>query len=520
VEQEAALKRHVLRHVIVGAACFAITFTGRHAGAQLEEAAAFHAVAKSAAPARERELAQLRVAIALDRFRFHQSAYAIFSEIADHPNHAAFQATLPWLAKLSTDLPEPADIDERVGKYDEASIDKLATYRSDVYWQLSYLLGRYRYRNRQYGDALRSFAKVDRGAKYYAKAQFFSGMTNVQLRRPIEAVASFERMVAAIDAGIEGLGGDDEARMRELGVLSIARTYYSASVRLDGHGARAMDKVTLAAALKHWNAVDVASELWLEALFEKSWAYFMVGDHSRVLGNVHTIQSVFFRDAYKPEVDLLKSNVYVANCQYDDAATLTARFHAKYQPIAIELTKALRTFDGADQDERFFQFAMDVRSAKAKLSPIIEPVVRLALSDRQFLRHLLYVQVIEDEQKRFAKTPGSFRESPLGSDMKDALQLARDIAVRNAAELGRERTKRRLDELNEHLRDNVRLLTGAMAGQRGELDQTFAPWRIPARDADRNVVRADEEHVIWPFTGEFWSDEVGSYRQSIRSKCR
>jgi len=100
------------------------------------------------------------------------------------------------------------------------------------------------------------------------------------------------------------------------------------------------------------------------------------------------------------------------------------------------------------------------------------------------------------------------------------MQLARDIAVRNAAELVRERYKRLLDELDKHLRDNVTLLAGAMAGQRGELDRALVPLRVPRAQADRNVVRGDEEHVIWPFTGEYWSDEVGTYRQSIRSKCR
>jgi hypothetical protein len=38
--------------------------------------------------------------------------------------------------------------------------------------------------------------------------------------------------------------------------------------------------------------------------------------------------------------------------------------------------------------------------------------------------------------------------------------------------------------------------------------------------SEKNLVSGDDEHVIWPFTGEFWSDEVGTYRQSIQSKCR
>ena len=61
-----------------------------------------------------KQLAQFHLAIALYRMKFYQAAYAIFSEIADKPNHLKFNDTLLWLSKLATDLPEPADIVERV----------------------------------------------------------------------------------------------------------------------------------------------------------------------------------------------------------------------------------------------------------------------------------------------------------------------------------------------------------------------------------------------------------------------
>ena len=108
-----------------------------------------------------KQLAQYHLAIALYRLKFYQAAYGIFSEIADKPNHLKFNETLLWLAKLATDLPEPADIVERVGKYNDAQIARFDNpNQRDLYWQLNYLLGRYKYRNRQYEEALRLFGKV------------------------------------------------------------------------------------------------------------------------------------------------------------------------------------------------------------------------------------------------------------------------------------------------------------------------------------------------------------------------
>ena len=170
------------------------------------------------------------------RLKFYQAAYAYLQRDRDKPNHIKFTETLLWLSKLATELPEPADIIERVGKYNDDQIARFNNPKQrDLYWQLNYLLGRYKYRNRKYEEAISLFEKVDRKSKYYVQAQFFTGISYVQLRKTVPAVHSFQKIVTAIDEGVEGV--DDEARMRDLAFLSMARTYYSASVRLDDNNA-------------------------------------------------------------------------------------------------------------------------------------------------------------------------------------------------------------------------------------------------------------------------------------------
>ena len=465
-----------------------------------------------------KQLAQYHLAIALYRLKFYQAAYGIFSEIADKPNHLKFKETLLWLSKLATDLPEPADIVERVGKYSDGDIAKFDNpNQRDLYWQLNYLLGRYKYRKRQYEEALRLFGKVARESKYYVKGQFFSGISNVQLRKSVPAVQSFQKIVGAIDEGAEGV--EDEARMRDLAFLSQARTYYSASIRLDENNSPTIDGQKLSAAVKYWNKVDVASEYWLDALFEESWAYFMAGDYSHALGNVHTLQAPYFPNSYYPEAEVLKAVIYFANCQYDDATVIVARFQQKYQPIFNDLSAVMKRFQGDNQEEAFFKFLKEVRDGKVDVPPRIKIVVENALSDRQLLRNLQYVQVLDDEGVRFKKAPQTFQDSPLGNDTKDALQLARDIAVRNAGQLAKDRYQRNLDELNEHLRDSAKILIDITAAQRNQLDAAIAGAQVTASESARNIVKPDEEHVIWPFDGEYWRDELGFYRQTITSKC-
>ena len=471
-----------------------------------------------------KQIAQYQLAIALYRMKYYQAAYAIFSEIADKPNHLKFNETLLWLAKLATDLPEPADIVERVGKYNDEQIAKFNNANQrDLFWQLNYLLGRYKYRQRQYDEALRLFGKVDAASKYYVQAQFFSGISNVQQRKSVPAVESFQSIVKAIDEGAEGI--EDEGRMRDLAYLSMARTYYSASVRLDENNAPTIDEKKLSAAVKFWNKIDSTSEYWLDGLFEESWAYFMAGDYSHALGNIHTIQAPYFPNGYYPEAEVLRAVIYFANCQYDDATVIVAKLQQKYQPIYDELNKVLARFKGENQEEPFFKFLKQVRddkeskTNKAELKDNIKPIVELALSDRQLLRNIDYVKMLDDEGARFKKGKHDFQESSLGADVKDALQLARDLAVRNAGQLARERYQRNLDELNEHLRNSAKILIDITAAQRNQLDQAIAGSQVTAAESKANIVKPDEEHVIWPFNGEYWRDELGFYRQSIVSKC-
>jgi hypothetical protein len=465
-----------------------------------------------------KQLAQYHLAIALYRLKFYQAAYAYFSEISDKPNHLKFNETLLWLSKLATDLPEPADIVERVGKYNDEQIARFNNANQrDLYWQLNYLLGRYKYRNRQYEDALRLFGKVGRQSKYYVQAQFFSGISNVQLRKSVPAVQSFQRIVGAIDEGVEGV--EDETRMRDLAFLSMARTYYSASIRLDENNAPTIDSQKLSAAVKYWNKVDVASEYWLDGLFEESWAYFMAGDYSHALGNIHTLEAPYFPKSYYPEAGVLKAVIYFANCQYEDATSIVAQFQQKYQPIYNDLTEVLKPFKGENQEEAFYKFLKQVRDGKATLKPRIKPIVENALSDRQLLRNLEYVAALDKENSRYKAAPQSFQSSTLGGDVKDALQLARDIAVRNAGQLAKDRYQRNLDELNEHLRDSAKILIDITAAQRNQLDQAIAGGQVTAAESKANIVKPDEEHIIWPFDGEYWRDELGFYRQTITSKC-
>jgi hypothetical protein len=466
------------------------------------------------------QLAQYFLSISLYRMKLYQASYALFGFIADNRNHLKFGETLLWLAKLATQLPEPADIIERVGRYKDTEIAAFDNDKQkELYYQLNYLLGRYKYRNRQFEEAIRLFNKVGATSQYYVQAQFFAGTSYVQLRKSVPAVQAFQRIESAVDEGVEGL--EDEGRIRDLAYLSMARTYYSASIKLDAEtNAPSIDDKKLSAAVKNWNQIDESSEYWLDALFEESWAYFMAGQYPQALGNIHTIQSPYFPGAFYPEADILKAVIYFSNCNYEAATTVVARFNKRFVPIQEELQKVLARFKGEQQTEPFFKFLLSVRDGSADLPPSISGIVEASMSDRQLLRGIEYVRVLDEEMARFQQSPAPFKSSGLGTQVQGILKIARDLAVEDAGNLARSRYQRNLEELDEHLRNGEKILIDITAAQRNELDQAIAANQVSQQESKIfGIVKPDEEHMLWPFDGEYWRDELGFYRQVVESAC-
>jgi outer membrane protein assembly factor BamD (BamD/ComL family) len=464
------------------------------------------------------QLATYYLAVSLYKLKFYQASYALFSLISMQKTHLKFRETLLWLAKLATQLPDPADIIERVGKYSDEEVARFNNpQQKELFWQLNYMLGRYKYRNRQYEDAVRLFQKVDQESPYYVQSQFFSGISYVQLRKSVPAIKSFQRVEKAVDEGAEGV--EDESRMRDLAYLSMARTYYSSSIKLDAEtNAPNVNSEKLSAAVKYWNQVDEASEYWLDALFEESWAYFMAGDYPRALGNIHTIQAPYFPGSFFPEADILKAVIYFSNCNYEAATTVVARFSKRYTPLRKELAKVLTHFKGNPEDS--YKFLLAVRDGTADLDPSIKSIVENAMSDRSLLRNIEYVKVLDNELDHFKKAPGAFQSSGLGQQVQDALKLARSIAVQNAGKLAKSRYDRNLDDLDEHLRNGEKILIDITAAQRNLLDEKLQQGRVSKAESKIfGVVKPDEEHLLWPYQGEYWRDELGFYRQVVESAC-
>ncbi len=433
-----------------------------------------------------KETAQYKLATVLYRMGLKQAAYGLFAEISDRPTHSKRGETLVWLAKLGVDLPEAADVAERVGKYDDAQIAMFHNdAQRDMFGELEWLSGQYAYRNRRYDDAIARFSRIERTSQLFGKAQMMAGMSNVQARRAVPAVQAFQRVVLWLD---EGALPPDALRLRDLANLSMARTYFSAAIHVDDTRGTTVDPTGISAAAKYFRRVSPTGEFFLDAIFEDAWTRAWAGDDSHALGDARLASSRF------AEAGLLEALIQYGACRYDDAANAAAHLRETVEPRKRALTSQLAALEKTPEDDRW---KLAMRSPEA--------------TDRRMASYIAYESLLASEKKRFEGLPAAFRSSHLGNDVADAIALGTDIVRRQIGDLGRERIIRARDELDEILRSATKIEIDVVAAKRNALENgaTAAPPPPP--------VRPPTVTLSWPINGSHTPDPL--YAAPITRVC-
>ena len=265
-----------------------------------------------------------------------------------------------------------------------------------IYAQLLYLLGRSKYSQGEFEQAIELFEKVPASSKWYVQAQHVRG----HLARAHAPGAPRHPGVPRDRRGArEGRARDRRARSHATisRWLSLARMYYTAANKVDRGDRRARSRRSSARRRRRClEPRRSGSEYWLDALFEGSFAFFLADEYSRAMGNIHTMFSPYFENSYYPEALVLKAVIFFYNCQMENAAAMVTKFHERYDPVQTELDKQACGVQGQRDVLRVLD--QGARRRGDSLSPSIRGIVSTALSDRTVLRHLEYVKQLEAEE--------------------------------------------------------------------------------------------------------------------------
>jgi TolA-binding protein len=443
---------------------------------------------------------------ALYNMKFYSASLSYFDRIVQKgPSHAYYNATLKWLASLSRQLPDSTGILEKIGKYNRAELDQpsLDKVRDELY----FLLGKYYYQKGDFKDAVELFSTVPTTSEFYVEAKLFEGATHVREYQAKPAVDAFKEVLRA-----SAESQDPKIKpFEDLANLSLARTFYSTG------------QFELAA--KYYDKVSPDSYDWANSLFESSWANFMLKQkgYSKALGNIHTIQAPFFENTIKPESVAeglsVKATIYFYNCLYDRAEEAIDEFNNVYPQVFTELKKLVMT---QTDNATLYDLAVKIREGTSGLPEQVERAARGVLGDLSLVKRFQYVEELDRELKQQDKAEPAWKSTNISQTVFADLTLQRSLAVNEAGDLARRRIIRLTDELAQLIKRVIKIEYEILQGQKGALEQEVIQEQqiTTGPNAKRaEEIRVDDEHQMWPFTGEYWRDELGYYRVRIGNKC-
>lgn len=287
----------------------------------------------------------------------------------------------------------------------------------------------------------------------------------------------------------------------------MGRVLYSSAIHGKGPHDATVDGRRLAAALEHYRRVPLG-EYRQEALVETAWAQYMAGDFSGSLGSLTAAKSPQLGGLPRPDADRLEVLLSYATCRYDAASARIAESRTKREPDRKAIADLLQRVRDQDQPGQLLAWARQARESGDTAPPLAA-----MLASRRVQRYLSNLTLIEQEQALLRKSPASLRESDIGSVIADELDLQRALAAATAEEVLLQDLEALAKEARTHdaeltrMADVIGLRKPGAARAPGQLAGIFRP----AHDPDA---------IQWPFDGEYWKDELGSYKAVVVSQCK
>lgn len=439
-----------------------------------------------------------------------QSALRSFDSIQIGAEHPLYRDKVRHFLLIQRAVPGDLATLERLADAPETVHDK-----ADVD-EVRFLLGRYYYSVGEHEKAIAKLMPVRPAAgETYLKARHLLGVIQVSLgkaERQDSAAsqnAASQRFGLAAEAFKDMLRFEDligapayYATYRDLANMSMGRLFYSAT--------------QFETAGRYYDRVTEGTTAWLDSLFELGWTYFRLGRIDRVLGQLHTLNSPFFEDRYYPEARVLEALILFRTCRFDETLVTVQKFLRDYKPLKKELDAQL---SGQRSDAEFYEYLFSLSRDKKSLSVQLRRIFNVALSDKRLQRAFGAVVQANDEVAGLEKLERNTTAVKAAAQLREDMGRVRAVMIAEAGGLARQRLSRVREDLTEIIRQGLRIKYESLKARRGSISEAVRQDMAETAKAVSEPREDDVEHIVWPFDGSYWRDELGGYTYDTRSKC-
>jgi hypothetical protein len=261
-----------------------------------------------------------------------------------------------------------------------------------------------------------------------------------------------------------------------------------------------------------YSAVPRFSRLWRDSLFEGAYAAFMNDEHGKALGFLHTLHAPVGGDQFIPESWLLKAHIYYFSCLFDESKSALTRLQKDYPQTGEELKELV---DAKLDPEVYYELLIAGQKDGQKLPVIARNEL---LKDEGLRGRRSYVAALAEEEKKLEGV-SEFKGKLLQTALLQAVRDQR-VALVQAAGKSVRQSLAKLQFVLEDMDGQADIVRFEMAKR--EKDLYEANHDSEAELAKQYLARpAMPTHGIeyWDFEGEYWPDELGFYRFTLKNAC-
>jgi outer membrane protein assembly factor BamD (BamD/ComL family) len=334
--------------------------------------------------------------------------------------------------------------------------------------------------------------RVSPQSEFYPRSIYLTALLFYLVGEDQKAVETYRSLVALLHPST---GTFQDVSLRHMAFLSLARIHYEHEQ---------FDK-----SIYYYSRIPQGAEAWLVALFESSWAYFRRGDFDKALGRLLTLHSPFFATEYFPESQVVKAIIYFEACRYDEARIIVDDFFSSYNPMMERVRGMLDTRSEVDAASRIYETLSRSENNEAGDDVLTSRLLGLALTDPRVAQAEKTLTQLLKERSAIAL----LLSEPALVEALDVAMEQRIIRQRRiAAEATLLKFEEELETLRSLLSQSIKVkLEVARAEREGIEKRLRGESGAQKLKASGRGKKTDSEHVRWPYQGEYWRDELGTY---------
>ena len=439
----------------------------------------FTQVISSSTDSAQKNRAYYYEGLALFEQGLYFSSYIAFRNVllaADDKSRELYEKSIKNAAVISDRL----NMIEKLGKI----IDKLPAgfIPGSVAGIAHYAQGVYHFDIGQTDSALSHLKSVAPESQFYDKALMFLGIISTKKKDYKEANFYFGKLLDM------SRGKRDLFPQQELARLNLARTAYTMG--------------NIEKSIELYSQFVSSSPHWLTVLQEASWPLMRVNDTTVSLGNLHTVLSPFYREDLVGESYVLKATILFSLCKYEEMKRTLNQFFKTYDPIIRGMQQETSSLGSGDAFYRAFSEGKGINLA----------FLNYVKRDAGMSRDVKTLNTLKIERANLARFPKNSQINNMINLIDDAQKnLGNEMGI-TLQKIHRKKLSDLLDQREQANYLKVEIVTGEkemIEGQKG-----LPPKRIT--DVETSVAAG---YHFWPFTGEYWEDEMGTYVYTTESAC-